>query len=507
MSGATFSAPTGATTGLQPYNLEPGVKNLVPATVTRSKWASLRRLTRRKRVGQGLVNSGNASMQKDSMMKSTIAAMVAALTKANTDANRLEGAERDELLAKNAAEFEEALAKAADDQIAEAVATQVDELQKSAPQDEMLYKGLGAIGRIASLASLVADRAEAIENGTDYPGQAPGDEDADVPNDEALHYIDGALALLTLALRSAVNDHVGEPDDGDMDKADKNGELGNGQRLILVKSAEAPDDRSKDFLLKTALPPELAAFAIDPAQISQEALVKGMELLSLAGLEEAQLNKLFDQGGGLAKALPDGSPDPNAGGVADDAGAGGDPNAGGEPDDSNPMAVAMRLCAALMIQLDAIDRAIQGEEAGEGDGTAAGAGDGTQASAPDAGANPPPVDQGADDGGSPAATEGDDEAGKKKGNPFAKSSHNSVEIDSLQKQMLEMGAQLNKLLATPEPAKGIVNTAGMSLSKSVDNAGSDGLVITAEEVAENLAKMDPFERATALVKLTHQAGR
>ena len=438
-------------------------------------------------------------------MKTTITGMVEALTKSFAEADKLDGQARTDLIEKNKAEFTEMMAKLADDYAGQQVESQAEELAKA----DGVYTGLGTVGAIANLAAMVANQVDAIQQGN-VPTNG-GAEMADAPTEEVMHLLDSAVSLLTLALRAAVNDHIDPLDDDDDPNADV---AADGARLIMVKSAEAPDDDSKVFLAKTFLPDELGQFATDPVLIDQEVLGKGLELCVLAGVEEKALNKLFTPERELSKAFPPAAAGGGAaGGGMDDAGGDGQDGAD-QGDDSNPMSVAMRLCAALMIQLDAIQRAISGEEDAEGEGEGADQGD----AAAEEGGDEQPSGAGQPAGGQDSAAPpkkkppfakaaGTADLSKAAGQNHAHSSHNNVDqkVADLEGQLTSLQERLAKLAADPMPVKGVVSTAlpTATLSKAADTGGS-GISLSDEDLAEKLAKMAPEEKAALMIKAAYR---
>ena len=199
MSEATFSSPTGPTTGLQGYDLEKPVKNLFPMLPIRVKANAdaARHLARKRRL----------HMRKDHPMDAIIEAMTGTLSKSVADIIEANPENRDELLAKTFGEFQAALE-----------AEVVGELEKLAPE-EPLFKGLGAVGKIANLVSYVSREVSNIQSGKEWSGQEKLPADADPASDGVAELLDHMVAVGELALRAAVNEHVDIADDDDDEEA------------------------------------------------------------------------------------------------------------------------------------------------------------------------------------------------------------------------------------------------------------------------------------------------
>lgn len=482
MSETTFSQPSSATTGLQPYDLDRRVKSFVRdaqgspvgAGTTRS------RLSRHRR---------SAGTTEDAVM-TLVPQMMQTLKKSVVEIALAGGENVEALLTKSFGEFEEAFAP----ELGKAVVSGAEEiaaeaLAKSAEFEEPLYKGLGAVGRIANLLSMTAGSVKRIEDGVDY---ASSSEDADVPPDHVLMLLHHAIGAIELALRAAVNEHV-EPVGDDEEPED-------GYNYVHVGNVEDPDDDA-GMVVKCALPEALAKMATDPGAISIAAVQAGSALLLEAGVSEAQLSKAFDiaePGGRLAKAVDpndpnaDPSADPNADPSQDPGAQGPSQDAGGF-DLMAQLEILGRINAAGFMQLDHI---IQNVQALTGAAPADGGADmgmdpGADPNA-DAGAVPPggddaaqqapaPGGDGADAGAPPQ--EQDEPADKP---PVKK----SVEAEELQKlrdqvatlekrtdpalvetraQLTELQGKLAKLSAEPAPFKGVARV--MPLSKEADSGG------------------------------------
>lgn len=500
MSGAsTFSAPAGPTVGLQGYNLDRRVKNLDPSTSHVLRQRLRRAAARRAKQRRG------QELQKDHVMTDAIKPMVDTLARSVSDIVAAGGDERDALLAKGFGEFLEALNQRVGASVAEQVA---DDLAKRAPAEEPLFKGLGTVGRVANLVSQIATQTAQIKAGKDWWGGPPGTDQhasVDPPSEEVEAYLDQCLASAELAMRAAVNEHVDIADDDDED--------GEGQRIVVLKSA----DGAEDIRVKTALPEELAKFACDPAALDQALLDQACGTLLAFGVKEEVLGKVLG-GDDLAKAFPPGPSAsmrrpaaPAPGGGAQETEQAQDPEQDAEGEDGNDpvemLQVAGRLAAALMIQLDGISRLIEGEEGAEGETDANAAGD----------PNQPAAQEQAGEGAGQAAGGAGEEEGKKR-NPFAKAADGpdvaalakgvvDEQVGALRKEfgsaLDDIKATLNRVLQLPQAPKAILGELG-HLSKAADTPGTE-IDLSPENVAMVLEKMAPDDKAAAIYQIQRGA--
>jgi hypothetical protein len=483
MSGsATFTQPAAPTQGLQSYNLDRKAKRLYPATA----FLDFKRMRASKAKRRTLDSGRNARMEKTEMAD-TIQKMVETLSKSVTGIYGA-GLAPDDLnftLEKSFGEFHAAL----DGEITIMTAAH---LAKAAPVladpgADLLFKGLGTVGRVAGLVSQIAGQVANIKVGKEWSGQTPDvNATPDLPSAEVSMFLDHCLAFAELAMRSAVNEHVDfDPDsDGDDD----------GSQMMVIKSADGTDQR-----VKTALVPELAKYATDDALLAATALDLSAAMMADMGIPEASLTKMFEFGD-LAKAVPSAT-DP---GAAPNTDAGADPAAdpgadqGGE-DMMAQMQVLGRLQAAAMIQLDGIMRAFGGGDGSadpnaddpnadlttEGDGAAA-----PDPAAPDPVVKKPPFGKFAPDGELTKAA------------PMNPAIADLLQtVKDLTTTVSAQGAQLAKVLKLPEPARAILGAEGF-LSKTADiavetDAAAEIAVVTA------LEKMDGNTRAAALIKMAH----
>ena len=457
----SFPQGKSATTGLTAYDLERGTKKLF--------WSPGRRR-----------RTGRIALKKDYHMRATLDAMVDTLSRSVADAVAA-GQPIDDVLAKNLPEF-------ADHLEATIAAAREEDLAKMAPPEPgetvivPLHKSLGSIGELHALVEAMHHHSEALK-------ARDGD---DRISDTAAGLLDHAVGVGTLALRHEVNRHCEPMLD------DEDGDMPDGVHMVLVPTAEDPDDRDSDIALKTVLPGDLAKMAEDPALLAQDIVEHAASLMLLAGVPQANLEKMFapvgeplrkqfppkkkaEGGGDSGGAAPaaagqggaqggDGTPqgvDPNA--VGDD---GSDPN--GDDGQDTPLSVLGRLLAACMIQLDQCQQVYEGgADDGSGDPNAdpgadpSGApGDGSPAPGdPIQGTGPQPGDAGT---GKPMKKA---DGGGEMGDRMAGGDLNKAlreEIDALKAQVTRLGAQ-------PEPGKGYVGPApgAVALAKGAGPGDED----------------------------------
>ena len=508
----TFSAPHSATTGLQRYDLEPKPKQLFPGVGggdarNRRLLAFSIKAAKYKRRQPKSANSLN-HMTKDAPMQEIAAQMIATLQKSVEDIVAANPADLQAQLAKSFTEFGEALNEEIDSTLEAAV-----DFGKS-QEGEGLYKGMGTVGRVVDLAHHIARKVKQIKEGRDYEGGDSNDE----CSEGVAELLEHAQAASELAMHHAVNEHVEGADGDDPDH------MPDGVHMIAV-----PSHAGGHIVVKTTLPEDLAKFAMDPTILAEAAAELGIGMLLAAGVPEENLGKVFGDGN-LSKTFP---PKKDGGGASDggsseaadtsDGGedpTGGDPTggmdqSGGDPsggqDFDDPLQLALRIWAALGVQLQHVAEIIEG--GGEQAGAAAGQAD---ASAPmDDGSGDASAD-GEGTGAAPADA-ADPSAGVAPPKKTMKAAgggdnlHKGLTQDALQK-MIDEAAEaklapfrddLAKLLSQPVPDKAQVGaSATMMLSKEADNgratAGSEDADL------EDLKKRNPEAYRLELTKRSYR---
>ena len=502
-SGSTFTAPSPATRGLQPYDLEGQKRRRATAPLGFTLSAQFRKPLRRK---QNHSNTHATTMKKEDPMRQTIEAMTDTLSKTVSGLIASNPADLADQLQKNFAQFKSA------------IITEVDgELAKAAPdEEELLLKGMGTVGRVVHLAHHIHRECENIKGGKSYEGAEPDDE----CDDGTKEMLDHLNMMGQMAMHHAVNHHVegASPDEEEHD----------GMHMVVIPHAY----EDAESYGKTDLPEDLVKFIVDPALVQNTALELGASLMMMGGVSERALGKVL-AGGDLAKAFPpkkgseddqddasiDGDDRPGAGGGQpmgnvgggddgeDDNGAsmgGGAPQGGMD----SPLDVLGRIAAALMIQLSQVQDLQEGAGADADDamGEPGDDGDSTDDGNEDDDGNgsvvPQPknpvakADEGADlqkDGASLTIS--------------GKLSAGSINPDELQKlvdagvekQLADLRPALEKLLAQPEPPKAFVGVQ-QTLTKAQDTGGVN-IADQAEQLAAKLEKMSPDDRALAMIKL------
>jgi hypothetical protein len=453
-SAPTFTESANPTAGLQPYDIERGTKNLYPGPrVGRFRHAGKRR---------------RGHMRKGTDMDA-IEAMVGTLSTSVADLIRANPPNIDELLEKNFGEFKAVLT----DQIGNNVAEQIELAKADMPiLEEPLYKGLGCVGRVANLVSSIVSQVQALREGGDYYRR---DDDKDPASEDVATMLDHLVDLATLTLRAAVNEHVGVADDDDMENPP------DGMHLILLPTAEDPDNEDDGVVVKTALPEDLAKFALDPGLIGQGIVQIGAGLMLDGGVPEQTLSKLFEidsdplrknfppkkpaasgSSGSNAPADPSIDPGASTGSAAppDDSGDGMDDAGSDDGSGDNPLTVLGRILAAAMIQLDHIQQIVDGPDADDGQ-------DMDDGSEQDSAGNPT-MAMGNPSMGKSVQQGGLSKAASAAASPPAAPAQQPL-VDDLQKQVNDLKGQLAKLLAQPAPPKGIANP--VVLSKTLDTGG------------------------------------
>ena len=291
-------------------------------------------------------------------MFENLAEMVGTLQKSAAGILDYQGDDRQKLLEKSFQEFQAELQKNVE---GAQEAIQNDTLAQLEAEGALalpLYKGLGAVGAIASLFSMAASRVSCIIKGIDYEGQTTPPANSDPASPEVAEMLEHWLAMGELILRQAVNEHV-EP----LEEGDDLDDLGPDVHLIVLPHPDHEDDDESEHHVvgKAALPEDLLKFAIHPDAMVDAAFALGVDTLGLAGVDGEQLVKAIETGA-LAKAAP-----PGAAAAGGDAGVtpGGDPGDGsgdgsgvqddgsGDGDD-DPLDVLMRILALALVQADKV---------------------------------------------------------------------------------------------------------------------------------------------------------
>lgn len=481
-ASATFSQSASPTSGLTAYDLEGKAKRLYPSPDLhrrrRRRAAAGQRLRARLLAVRGSLTKGHImTIESFDEMLGTLRKSVDEIVTKSTDD------ERTQLLEKTFKEFGDA---ARDDmgKSAEAIEGEIlGKLEEDGALMVPLFKGLGSVGAIANLVGTVAERIKCIKDGLDWPGQTEAKPDADVASPMVAEMLDHWLAMGEIVLRAAVNEHV-EPLDDDDDPDD----LGEHVQLVVMPH---PDEHDGDHKTvgKSALPEDLLKFATHPDMLADAALDAGAAMFGLGGIDQDTLGKML-AGDGLAKADPAPAGDPAA--QPPDATA----DAGGAlpPDeDEDPLDVAMRIAALLMVQLDHIKQMVDGDDTGVGEQP-------DQGNEPNDGAQVP-ADQ------PPAATKGAGTEGLQKNGgeqPATAATEPPKDLDgalskldpavaelikgALSKrdgEIAELSEGVKKLLAMPRDPKGPASggaAAVTQLSKNQD--ASDALAPDGSKVAD-----------------------
>lgn len=466
----TFASPAGPETGLQGYNLDGRPRSFAPETAAR-----------RKRRRNWLARRAKHPRHKDSQMQATLVKMVNTL-KGSVDgilAAQPENAQ--ELLAKSFKEFADILVGA--------VGEQVEALEKRATDaatpltgvaEGALFTGLGPVGEVANLLSLMDERIDAIRTGA-IGGK--GLAKAAPANDAVLGLLERSAHLADLALRAAVYEHLEVTDDRNAAN-------------VMLKSA----DGAEQIMLRCSLPEALAKFATDPNAIDDAELEDAVNTLIGFGVSEAALVKALS-GGGLAKFD----------GMEEAADTDGD----GQASLQEQLVLVGRLIAAAMLQLNgamegggmapgAIDGEAEegaedmapGEEGGEAEGEGEGeeGGEGEEAGAEEGGEG--------EEGGE---AEGDEENPKKR---FGKTAVNAGLAKAekanaaLQARLTELEGKLAKIAAEPAAGKAIL-MAGDPLSKRAPE--SPDAPLSEERIADIVqTKVPEADKALVMMKIAQR---
>jgi hypothetical protein len=478
----TFSQPTSPTAGLQNYNLERGPKALYPGP---DVGLSVRRRRAARRL---LILRRGLKKESTAMTIGTIEAMAGTLSKSVASIIQSNPTNRDELIEQSIAEYTMAVVGEAENEFAE-------ELGKAAPQEDDLFKGLGCVGRVANMLSLMANSVQEIQMGcSSYAvrdGQLPPD--ADPASPEVCEMLDHLVAHAEAVLSAVVNEHCMPMEEGE--------EAPEGMHVMMVP---LHDGMGKSLPVATDLPEELAKFACDPAALQEAAVERGLEMIEMAGVDVAPMVKML-QGGELQKDASGMPPDPSA--MQPGMSPGDDPSM---PDDGtdggDPIETLGRLLALCMVVVDQISQAVDGQ-GGASDPTGE-EGDPSEDD-PSGGVDPNAGAAAAAPGVSKSLTIED--LSKLEG-PQAEEAlgklmkANGLDMDTLRKavtdaadlraQVAEYEVLSKRLLARAEPPKGPLVTSG-ALAKS----GEDSLAPAAVE--QDLSKLSHEDRLLVLTKRQH----
>ena len=449
----TFAAPTGPETGLQGYNLDGQPRSIARETAAR-----------RKRRRNWLARRAKHPRHKDSQMQATLVKMVDTLKGSVDGILAAQPDNAQELLAKSFQEFSAILIGA--------VGEQVEALEKRADEGEGdLFAGLGPVGEVANLLSVMDERVTAIRAGAGGNGLAK----AAPADDVVLGLLERSTHLCELALRAAVHGHLEVTDDRNAAN-------------VMLKSA----DGAEQILLKCDLPEALAKFATDPDAIDDAEVEDAINTLIGFGVSEDALSKAL-LGGDLAKFD----------GMEEAADADGD----GQVSMQEQLVLVGRLIAAAMLQLNS---------AMEGGGMAPGEmGEEPEEGAEDMAPEEEGEDTGEEEGEAEGAEEegdegeaeeeGDEEDPRKR---FGKAAPNGALAKmaaanaALEKRLAELDGKLAKIAAEPAAGKAILMQDG-TLSKR-EPAGP-GAPLSEERIAEIVqTKVPEADRGMVMMKIAQR---
>jgi hypothetical protein len=455
---ATFTQSASPTTGLTAYAVERNVRNLYPQAWMRIQGKLRRHVATRSRHHGG-------TKKKDYDMNEAIERMVGALSTSMSSIALSSAENKGDLIKRDMDQFSTVLREAIQSELAKAA----DAGAIEHAEGQLLYKGIGTVGRIANMLSSIASNVENIKRGVDYKGQSEGD--GDKPSEEVDEMLDHLVLMGELILRAAVNEDVAPlMDDEDPDH------MGEGVHLIMIPHPDHADDEEHHLVVKTVLPTDLAKFATHPVALLDLAADVGEFVMAKGGVDVAELAKAAETGD-LAKAA---QPDPSMGGAGGDPASGGDPAAGGGamPDDpsmNDPLTVLGRLAACMMVVIDHLQEAVSGTDEPIDQGDEGGQDGSTSTSSPDPVPTPGAggVPQGNENQAAKSAPTGDLE--KLFEAQLAPLMH-KLEAESrdklmLQKAVVEMSDQLAKFAAQPAPG-GPVRMDLPAMTKSVDTGGT-----------------------------------
>jgi hypothetical protein len=369
-----------------------------------------------------------------------------------------EAGNKEELLAKSFDEFQDALAEAEE--------IESEELEMEDDEDvDPVVAFADAIANADEIAAMLIDSGQVDE--------------------QTAHIFDQLAMVSDLSLRCLANTRALPVEEEEYDELEAM--KSDGISVHEMPLAKNYEDEPDSILVKTDLPPEVAQFITDPAEIEEAMAAIGMEMAEAAGVDF----------GSLAKAAPmaEGEMAPPGG------------------DFANQLQVLMRLNAAALVQGEQIMQALSG---GMPEGHDDDQNEDVEAAADDIDSQedgyedeeddmPPQRAAPEDDGGEPV--EEDDEQKK---NPFAKSESSedlrkalaadfaSAVKDAtgpLQKALEDARTEIDRLKKQPSAPKAVLGP----IAKSVDNGGN------MEDTAEKLAKMSETDRAVELMKMAHQS--
>lgn len=499
---ATFTQPTGPTTGLAPYGLvgsDLAIRNAARGSVRPGVVRSPRR---RRRV---------RDEQQETTMAKAFLEMVDALRTSVSEIITANPENRDELLMKSFDAFGDHLAKKLDTE---------------------LPLGPGEADPVAILADSLAgvERAVAmIEQGACI----------DLPAGEVS---EGALTLAKawcdmgeIVVRAAASDFAAPVEDGEA--------VEDGLSLVKVASAAS----GGEVLVKTVLPEATAQLLADPADTSEALALLGFDILALAGVEPRDL---VETGFGalgksarvkLVKRLAKNSHEDDededkdedededeedgdderddAEDEAEDDGDDGDDGeemAGDEDEPSdNPVENLSRLGSMMLIEIENIRSSLPPEAARNGSseltmldamGQHAALLTATADALLDAseeGEDPAGAEDEEDESPMPAGQalrkepeEDEDDEVRKATGTDGLSKAASAEIEALKRQLADVTGQLTALSKAAAPPKAVLTVAH---SKAADTGGASG-DLDAQELAKQFAS-DPDKAALALTKM------
>jgi hypothetical protein len=480
---ATFTQSSSPTSGLTAYSVERRVRDLYPQA-----WMRIQGKLRRPVATRSHQHGG--TMKKDHDMNEIIERMVGALSTSMSSIAQSNADNKADLIKRDMEQFTEALRTEITGELAKAA----DAGALNQIEGEILFKGIGTVGRIANMLSSIASSVENIKRGVDYKGQTEGD--GDKPSEELDEMLDHLVLMGELILRAAVNEDVAPL----MDHEDPD-HLEDGVHVIMIPHPDHPDDEDHHLVVKTVLPGELAKFATHPEALVDMAADVGQFVLLKGGIDVEDLAKAA-QAGDLAKAA---APQQNMPPAAGDQGAagGGDPSDGTSamPDDpsmNDPLTVLGRLAACMMVVIDHLQESVSGTDEpvdagdqGQPDGSAG------QQQQPTPGAGGVP--QGSEDGTGKSAPDGDlAKVFSEQLQPLlSKIEQDGKDKLALQRAVVELSDKLEKLSAQPMPG-GPARMDMPAMTKSADTGGQQ---------APDLSKLSPDEARLELMKLQLRRGK
>lgn len=498
---ATFSQPTGPTTGLAPYGLvgsDLAIRNAARGSVRPGVVRSPRRRRRRARDEQQETTMAKAFLEMVDALRTSVSEIV----NANPE-------NRDELLKKSFDTFGDHLAKKLDTE---------------------LPLGPGEADPVAILADSLAgvERAVAmIEQGAclDLP--------AGEVSEQALTLAKAWCDMGEIVVRAAASDFAAPVGEGEA--------VEEGLSLVKVASAAA----GGEVLVKTVLPEATAQLLADPADTSEALALLGFDMLALAGVEPRDLVetgfgalgksarvKLVkrlakkshedDEDEGEDEDAEDDERDEDEDEAEDEADDGeemaDDEEEMAEDDDApsdNPVENLSRLGSMMLVEIENIRSSLPPEAAQSGSseltmldamGQHAALLTATADALLDAseeGEDPAGAEDEEDDSPMPAGQalrkepeEDEDDEVRKATGTDGLSKAASAEIDALKRQLADVTGQLTALSKAAAPPKAVLTVAH---SKAADTGAMSG-DLDAQELAKQFAS-DPDKAALALTKM------